>query len=164
MQRAWRAQSGWGWGSLGTSIASALPDDTSQTFRGLPFVVLRAYRARGLDTAFVVATLARRVNQEDSPKEERLVLVVDVMGEDARRWSVAWKERAAGREEELVVAEPLFAYRTATSRETPGSRSLGLSTKVLPQAIATGCIHIGTMIGKLNGVIPAMTPTGWRSE
>ena len=29
---------------------------------------------------------------------------------------------------------------------------------VLPQAIATGCIHIGTMIGKLNGVMPATTP------
>ena len=36
-----------------------------------------------------------------------------------------------------------------------GSRSLGLSTNVLPQAIATGCIHIGTMTGKLNGVMPA---------
>jgi hypothetical protein len=100
-----------------TRLASALQDDTSRTFRGLPFVVLRAYRSRGLDTTFVVATLARRVNQEDSPKEERLVLVVDVTGDDARRWNVAWKERAAGREEELVVAEPLFAYRTTTSKE-----------------------------------------------
>jgi hypothetical protein len=101
-----------------TRLASALPDDTSQTFRGLPFVVLRAYRSRGVDTTFVVATLARRVNQEDSPKEERLVLVVDAVGDDARRWNVAWKERASGREEELVVAEPLFAYRTTTNRET----------------------------------------------
>src|SRR3954468_1220239 len=48
--------------------------------------------------------------------------------------------------------------------ETLGSRSEGLSTNVLPQAIATGCIHIGTMIGKLNGVIPATTPSGWRNE
>lgn len=101
-----------------TRLASALPDDTSQTFRGLPFVVLRAYRSRGLDTTFVVATLARRVNQEDSPKEERLVVVVDAVGDDATRWNVAWKERAAGREEELVVAEPLFAYRTTTNKET----------------------------------------------
>ena len=30
----------------------------------------------------------------------------------------------------------------------------------LPQAIAIGCIHIGTMTGKLNGVIPAQTPSG----
>ena len=101
-----------------TRLASALPDDTSRTFRGLPFVVLRAYRARGLDTTFVVATLARRVNQEDSPKEERLVIVVDALGDNARTWNVAWKERAAGREEELVVAEPLLAYRTTSGKET----------------------------------------------
>ena len=35
---------------------------------------------------------------------------------------------------------------------------------MFPQAIATGYIHIGTMAGKLNGVMPAQTPSGWRSE
>ncbi len=35
--------------------------------------------------------------------------------------------------------------------------------KVLPQAIATGNIHSGTIAGKLNGVMPAHTPTGWRT-
>ena len=34
--------------------------------------------------------------------------------------------------------------------------------KVLPQAMARGNIHIGTMAGKLNGVMPATTPRGWR--
>ena len=38
----------------------------------------------------------------------------------------------------------------------------GLSTKVLPVTIATGIIHMGTMLGKLKGVIPATTPTGKR--
>ena len=33
---------------------------------------------------------------------------------------------------------------------------------MLPQAMATGYIHIGTITGKLNGVIPATTPSGWR--
>ena len=41
-----------------------------------------------------------------------------------------------------------------------GSRSLGFSTNVLPQAIATGNIHIGTIAGKLNGVMPTHTPSG----
>ena len=45
-----------------------------------------------------------------------------------------------------------------------GSRSDGFRMKVLPQAIASGYIHIGTMAGKLNGVMPATTPSGWRSE
>lgn len=98
-------------------LASGLRDDSSTTFRGLPFVVLRAYRARGLDTSFVVATLARRVNQEADPKEERLVMVVDVIGDDSKKWTVAWHERASGKEDELVVAEPLLAFRANGASE-----------------------------------------------
>ena len=48
--------------------------------------------------------------------------------------------------------------------DADGSRSEGLSTKVLPQAMATGNIHIGTIAGKLNGVMPTHTPSGWRTE
>ena len=47
--------------------------------------------------------------------------------------------------------------------EADGSIGLGFKTNVLPAAIATGNIHIGTITGKLNGVIPAHTPSGWRS-
>src|SRR5207302_1942140 len=50
------------------------------------------------------------------------------------------------------------ASRTAVS----GTFSEGFNTKVLPQARATGNIHKGTIAGKLNGVMPAQTPTGWR--
>ena len=35
---------------------------------------------------------------------------------------------------------------------------------MLPQAIAGAHIHMGTIAGKLNGVIPATTPKGWRIE
>ncbi len=34
----------------------------------------------------------------------------------------------------------------------------------MPQASAIGNIHIGTIAGKLNGVIPAQTPSGWRTD
>ena len=44
-----------------------------------------------------------------------------------------------------------------------GSFSEGFRTKVFPQAMAIGNIHIGTIAGKLNGVIPAHTPRGWRT-
>jgi hypothetical protein len=98
-----------------TRLASGLRDDTVATFRGLPFVVLRAWRTKGLDTEFVVATLARRVNQEDAPKEERLVMVIDQTGPDARKWLIAWHERGSGTEDELVVAEPLLAFRAGRS-------------------------------------------------
>ena len=35
---------------------------------------------------------------------------------------------------------------------------------VFPQAIAFVSIHSGTIAGKLNGVMPATTPSGWRIE
>ena len=34
----------------------------------------------------------------------------------------------------------------------------------MPQASASGAIQSGTIAGKLNGVIPATTPSGWRSD
>ena len=43
-----------------------------------------------------------------------------------------------------------------------GSFSDGLRMNVLPAAIAVANIHIGTIAGKLNGVMPATTPSGWR--
>ncbi|GBH07409.1 Archaeal/vacuolar-type H+-ATPase subunit C/Vma6 [Pseudomonas syringae pv. actinidiae] len=45
-----------------------------------------------------------------------------------------------------------------------GSRSEGLRIKQLPQAMASGYIHSGTIAGKLNGVIPATMPSGWKSD
>src|SRR6266487_1445758 len=59
---------------------------------------------------------------------------------------------------------PASCHSCATRIDADGSRSLGLSTNVLPQAIATGCIQHGTITGKLNGVIPATTPNGCRNE
>ena len=43
-----------------------------------------------------------------------------------------------------------------------GTFSLGLRTKVFPQASATGYIQSGTIAGKLNGVMPTQTPSGCR--
>ena len=59
---------------------------------------------------------------------------------------------------------PACASSSAISSDTDGSFSLGLSTNVLPHARALANIHIGTIAGKLNGVIPATTPRGWRME
>jgi hypothetical protein len=58
---------------------------------------------------------------------------------------------------------PASLSSRASSIDADGSFSLGLSTKVLPHANATGNIH-GTIAGKLNGVMPATTPSGWRIE
>ncbi|MBL0938870.1 MAG: hypothetical protein IBJ03_08245 [Gemmatimonadaceae bacterium] len=98
-------------------LASGLPDDTSSTFRGRPFVVLRAWRTAGSDSSLAVATLVRRVNQEDNPREERLVMIIDTPARDSKQWKVGWHERASGAEDELVVAEPLLAFRVRGSEE-----------------------------------------------
>ncbi len=59
---------------------------------------------------------------------------------------------------------PASAASPASHRAAEGSFSLGFSTNAFPQATATGNIHSGTIAGKLNGVIPATTPSGLRSE
>ena len=59
---------------------------------------------------------------------------------------------------------PASAHSRASSRDAEGSFSEGLSTNALPQAMAMGNIHIGTMAGKLKGVMPATTPSGCRIE
>ncbi len=59
---------------------------------------------------------------------------------------------------------PASARSWAQNIAEDGSRSLGLRMNVLPHAIARGYIHIGTIAGKLNGVMPATTPSGWRIE
>ncbi len=58
--------------------------------------------------------------------------------------------------------KPASANNSADSIDADGSFSDGFNTKVLPQAMAIGYIHMGTIAGKLNGVIPAATPNGWR--
>src|SRR5450830_478615 len=58
---------------------------------------------------------------------------------------------------------PACSASSATSSALLGSRSDGLRTNVLPQAIAIGHIHNGTITGKLKGVMPAATPSGWNS-
>src|SRR2546422_129028 len=58
--------------------------------------------------------------------------------------------------------KPACWNNSANFIEADGTFSEGFSTKVLPHAMATGNIQSGTIAGKLNGVIPAHTPTGCR--
>ena len=59
---------------------------------------------------------------------------------------------------------PASASSSARRMLGEGSCSDGLRMKALPHASATGAIHSGTMTGKLNGVMPATTPSGIRIE
>jgi len=59
---------------------------------------------------------------------------------------------------------PASTNSSARRTGTLGSFSEGFRMKAFPQAIATANIHIGIIAGKLNGVMPATTPRGWRME
>jgi hypothetical protein len=59
---------------------------------------------------------------------------------------------------------PASAHSRASHSAADGTFSLGLSTTVLPAAMAIGKNHIGTIAGKLNGLMTATGPSGWRIE
>jgi len=59
---------------------------------------------------------------------------------------------------------PASFHICAMKLPADGSFVGGLRMKVLPVARATGLIHSGIITGKLDGVMPATTPSGWRNE
>ena len=99
-------------------VASALPEEPSSEFRGLPFVVRSARRfspAPGIE-AFV-ADVVRRLNQEDHPRTEHLVLVAERRaGARGARYLPAYVERAEGLEETVELTEPLAAVLVGQER------------------------------------------------
>ncbi len=66
--------------------------------------------------------------------------------------------------EKAPSGSPASASSSASRSDGDGSCSDGLRMNALPQASAIGAIHSGTIAGKLNGVMPATTPSGIRSE
>lgn len=96
-----------------TRLASALPDDTSRTFRGIPFSVRYAYRFQPVaGTEGVVADLVRRLNQEASPLEQHTLIIAErsTATPDAA-FHVAYHERAGGLEEAIETTDVLAAVR-----------------------------------------------------
>ena len=64
----------------------------------------------------------------------------------------------------MPAGSPASRNSSASISGTPGSRSDGFRMKALPQAMAGAHFHSGIIAGKLNGVMPATTPSGWRME
>ena len=64
----------------------------------------------------------------------------------------------------MPAGSPASTNSSAMRIGTDGSRSDGLRMKALPAAMAGAIFHSGIMAGKLNGVMPATTPSGWRIE
>ena len=102
-------------------LASTVPNDTSLTFRGLPFRVQTAYRIQVSDTQTVfVATVIRNINQEADARAEHLLLVASRPNNQQKAPSVLqYFERSSGPEETLETNEVLAAVLVGVER-APG--------------------------------------------
>jgi len=99
-------------------VAASLAGDTAAAFRALPFVVRRAGRGVLDDgTALIAAEIVRRVNEEATPREEHILLVIErdtVTG----RSVAAYSERVSGPEDDVESSEFLAALHLS-ARRTP---------------------------------------------
>ena len=87
-------------------LASALPGDTAAVFRGLPFVVKKAWRTRGLARQMLAAIIVRNVNQEANPRQEQIVLIAERDTTVASsRYSPVYQERVTGLEETIEATD-----------------------------------------------------------
>src|ERR1051325_4746186 len=62
------------------------------------------------------------------------------------------------------AGSPASAHSSASQLAADGSFSLGFTITALPAPIAIGKNQHGTIAGKLNGLMIAATPRGWRIE
>jgi len=89
-------------------IASALPGDTSAVFRGLPFVVNKAWRARlNNGQSLLAAVVVRNVNQEANPRQERIFLIAERDSAATARFTPRYTDRKVGLEETLESTDPM---------------------------------------------------------
>lgn len=95
--------------------ASALPGDTAAAFRGLPFAVRDAHQfILPTGDTVLAAEVVRRLNQEASPQEEHLLIVLErdtlpAPGGGPPPFVVAYSERASGPEDDVESSEMLAA-------------------------------------------------------
>ena len=103
-----------------TRLAAALPGDTSDAFRGIPFSVRSVRRfqaAPGID-AFV-AEIVRKVALEANPREEHLLVIAERdSGQATGRYAPAFSERTSGSEESVQSTDVLAAVRVGGAANT----------------------------------------------
>src|SRR5215208_6063113 len=99
-------------------IASAIPNDTAQSFFGLPFEVRSAFRFRaapGVDA--VVATVVRKIGQEANPREQHTLFIAERdSGKTSGPYRLAYVDRTSGGEDVVESREVLAAVTLGTRR------------------------------------------------
>ena len=92
-------------------VASALPMPAGSRFGGLPFAVVDARRFDLDGRQYVVAHLARRLNQEAQPLEERTFVIAERTSGSADRYVVAYHQRSEGTEDTAEHFDVLAGMR-----------------------------------------------------
>lgn len=91
--------------------ASALSMNGDPAFRGLPFIVRKAYRLSMGDTTALVGSIVRKINEEANPREEHLLMIVERNAGSDAPYVVTYQNRTAGAEADVRTNAILAAVR-----------------------------------------------------
>ena len=91
-------------------VASAATIGGDPAFQGLPFTVRKAYRMQLGDTAVLIGSVVRKINEEANPREEHLLLVAERSG-TAGKYLLGFQSRSAGAEDVIRTNTVLAALR-----------------------------------------------------
>lgn len=93
-------------------LVSTVPNAAGGRFAGLPFALVDMWRVPLTDgRTAIVATTRRQINQEDSPLEERTLLVAELDSAAGATPALVWSSRSTGPEETVEGSELLAAVR-----------------------------------------------------
>jgi hypothetical protein len=105
-------------------LASSVPNTPGGRFAGLPFSLTDLWRLKTSEGAtVVVATTKRQINQEDSPLEERTLLIAQA--DSSGNFRSVYSARAAGPEETVEGSELLAAASFSGAIQLVFSRDHG---------------------------------------
>ncbi len=91
-------------------LSSAAEDD-DPAFRGLPFIVRRAYRFTHGTTTVLAAEVVRKISEEANPREERILLLAERPASTTGGYVTAFVSRTSGSEDAVRTNEIIGAFR-----------------------------------------------------
>src|SRR4051812_7011811 len=118
-------------------LASSVPNTPGGRFAGLPFSLADLWRIKMPDgRTVIVATTKRQINQEDSPLEERTLLIAQA--DSSGNFSRVYSARSAGPEETVEGSELLAAVSFSGATQLIFSHDYGeeVSYSILERSTA----------------------------
>lgn len=92
-------------------LSSASVEGDDPAFRGLPFIVRRAYRFTHGTTMTLAAEVVRKISEEANPREERILLVAERPVTATGEYITAFVSRTSGSEDAVRTNEIIGAFR-----------------------------------------------------